>query len=247
MDQNTGFERKRLGLFAVALAVVAAVLFVNWAGQGSLVQIALKQAGVAAAPAEVAAAAAAFEQASVVPALAAPSRAALRAGASSGGSPFGEELRASASAERASDRLLVTGQPDVPEADERTAAFQGSAVERQPQVKSAARSGEMAPAPAAAESHSRLAEARAVRYGVTTREELMGRGAGPVYNLKGKESLGEQGYEPDKVREHTRTMVEQIREQTLANPNLTAEQREKMLQGLKQIDEQANEIGRIGQ
>lgn len=240
MEQNSAFDRKRLGLFGAALALVAAILFVNWTGRGSVVQVVMDKAGVSPAAAPAAEENAALEQASMVPGLSAPSRAALRPGAPTGGVPFGEELRASASAERSSDRLLVTGQPDLPEAY--SEAFQENARE-QPAAK--AKTGQLSAVPAASGSaaNSRLAEARAVRYGVTSREELMGRGAGPVYNLKGQVPLAEAGYEPDKIREHTRTMVEQSRQQALSDPNLTPEAREKILKGFEQADHKAAQIG----
>ena len=90
----------------------------------------------------------------------------------------------------AGDRLMIAKDAPDTQAHERTAAFIANApAPAKPQTTAAA--APAAAAPAAAPQQQHLAAVGSVRYGMAGRSELMGRGAGPVYNLKGNsESQG---------------------------------------------------------
>jgi hypothetical protein len=82
----------------------------------------------------------------------------------------------------AGDRLMIAQDAPDTQAHERTSAFVANAPVVKAETTASAPAAHAAPA-AVPQAH--LAAVGSVRYGMAGRSELMGRGAGPVYNLKG--------------------------------------------------------------
>lgn len=75
------------------------------------------------------------------------------------------------------------------------------------------------------------AVASTVHYGVTSRNELMGRAAGPVYNIKGSKGGGASTAAAGKLAENAEARIADLRRQ-LETSGLPADQREKLLKDL---------------
>jgi hypothetical protein len=108
--------------------------------------------------------------------------------------------------------LLVADKPETAEtpAEKTAAVAQAPAAEKAQPAKTAVQTAALT-APSLAPKQPQLV-AGSVRYGMAGRSELMGRGAGPVYNLKGNGPRGQSG-DVDTLIKQVGTMVEGAQQQ----------------------------------
>lgn len=90
------------------------------------------------------------------------------------------------------------------------------------------------------------AVASTVHYGVTSRSELMGRAAGPVYNMKGGKGAGNSTAGTGKLAADADGKMADIRRQLEAS-GLPAEQRAKLLKDLDESMKRVEETGKTAQ
>lgn len=83
-------------------------------------------------------------------------------------------------------------------------------------------------------SGARGSIASAVHYGVTSRSELMGKAAGPVYNFAGRQVAGGQGIA--QLSSQAGRQVAEVERSIEASDALTPEQKARMLSKLRQAD-----------
>lgn len=220
MAKNT-WDGLQLAVVAAASLAIAAFLFIDWSGRGSAFSIALgdrpalsaargpsvfhSRAGDSKSPVVQASALGAGAHAAH-PGGSAPAAASSSYGIPDTAQPAG------------GDRLMVVGGAEAIGAKEKSSAFAANAVDAP--AAGGNSDPEQAPADVSAPKKSREVAARSapIRYGASDRSQIMGRGAGPVYNLDNDLSGKKLAPQLNKAIKQTGTMMESTRRHAVSLP-----------------------------
>lgn len=144
------------------------------------------------------------------------------------------ESASAASENETASRLKVTRHLDVQGNGSTAKAVVKNTLSPEEAPKAAAKPARLAAPKLDAEAGGAEAVASSVHYGVTSRSELMGRAAGPVYNFKGAGGK-KGGAAMGEMAADVNAKIAEIKRQ-LEDSNLSPEEREKLLKQLSDAD-----------